>query len=242
MLKLLKKIHFYYLTFCILFFFVLFAPLYYFGTRNPKFYGLLNKFRSLNSLITTALAGIFFNFKYQEKLIPNQTYIYCANHTSNLDIMIFCLLAKGRFHFMGKEELMKNPVLGMFFRSIDIPVARESKISAFRAFKRAAENLENGMSLIIFPEGKIDDIYPPTLHEFKNGPFRLAIEKKIPILPISVINAWQIMWDDGTKHGTKPGICDVYIHKAIPTDNLTVNDADLLKEQVYQQINSKLIA
>ncbi|MES2419641.1 MAG: lysophospholipid acyltransferase family protein [Bacteroidota bacterium] len=200
----------------------------------------MNRLRAINAFLCTAIAGVFFSFKFEKQLDKNQPYIYCANHTSNLDIVLFCLLAKGRFHFMGKEELMKNPVLGMFFRTIDIAVSRESKISAFKAFKKAGENLENGMSLIIFPEGKIDDLYPPILHEFKNGPFRLAIEKNIPIVPVSSINVWKIMWDDGFKHGTKPGIGEIYIHEPISTHILGVESADLLKEEVFTKINSKL--
>ena len=182
----------------------------------------------------------FFKFKFEKPLDPQQTYIYCANHTSNLDIVLFCLLAKGRFHFMGKEELMKNPILGMFFRTIDIAVSRESKISAFRAFKKAGENLERGMSLIIFPEGKIDELYPPVLQEFKNGPFRLAIEKNISIVPVSSINVWELMWDDGSRYGTRPGIGDIYIHEPIATRILGVESAEELKEEVFKKINSKL--
>ncbi|MFD0941460.1 lysophospholipid acyltransferase family protein [Pedobacter boryungensis] len=185
--------------------------------------------------------GIFFNFNFENKLERNQTYIYCANHTSNLDIIILCLLAKGQYHFMGKEELAKNPVLGIFFKTIDIPVFRESKISAFRAFKKAGENLENGMSLIIFPEGRIDDAYPPVLQEFKNGPFRLAIEKNIPIVPVSIINIWKLMWDDGMKYGTRPGIGNIYVHEPILTTIMGIESADVLKEEVFKKINSKLL-
>lgn len=142
---------------------------------------------------------------------------------------------------MGKEELTKNPVLGLFFRTIDIAVSRESKISAFRAFKKAGENLEKGMSLIIFPEGKIDDQYPPILHEFKNGPFRLAIEKNIPIVPVSIINIWHLVWDNGFTHGTRPGIGDIYVHEPILTSILAEESADFLKEEVFNKINSKLL-
>ncbi len=142
---------------------------------------------------------------------------------------------------MGKEELMKNPVLGIFFRTIDVAVSRDSKISAFRAFKRVGENLEKGMSLIIFPEGRIDDAYPPVLQEFKNGPFRLAIEKNIPIVPVSIINAWQLMWDNGTKFGTRPGIGDIYVHEPILTSSLAEESADALKDEVFKKINSKLL-
>jgi len=142
---------------------------------------------------------------------------------------------------MGKDELLNNPVLGIFFKTIDISVNRDSKISAFRAFKKAGENLEKGMSLIIFPEGKIDDHYPPKLGEFKNGPFRLAIDKNIPLVPVSIANVWKINWDDGAKYGSKPGICDIYVHKPINTAALADIDSDLLKEKVFQLIDSKLV-
>ena len=239
-MKLLKRIHYFYFIFWIILLFVLFSPLYFIFTKNVRYYGILNRCRALNSFLCTAISGVFFKFKFEKPLDPQQTYIYCANHTSNLDIVLFCLLAKGRFHFMGKEELMKNPILGMFFRTIDIAVSRESKISAFRAFKKAGENLEKGMSLIIFPEGKIDELYPPVLQEFKNGPFRLAIEKNIPIVPVSSINVWKLMWDDGFRYGTMPGIGHIYIHEPISTRILGVECAEELKEEVFKKINSKL--
>lgn len=154
--------------------------------------------------------------------------------------MIFCIMGHGKFHFMGKDELLNNPVLSIFFKTIDISVNRDSKISAFRAFKKAGENLEKGMSLVIFPEGKIDDHYPPKLAEFKNGPFRLAIDKNIPLVPVSIIDVWKINWDDGSKYGSKPGICDIYVHKPISTSTLADVDADVLKEKVYRLIDSKL--
>lgn len=240
MIKLLRKLHFSYCCFSILFFFVLFWPFYYLGTRNEKYYGLVNRLRAIHSFCSALCVGIVFSFEFEEPLEKSQTYIYCANHTSNLDIIIFCLLAKGRFHFMGKEELKRNPVLGVFFRTIDIAVSRESKISSFRAFKKAGENLEKGMSLIIFPEGRIDDAYPPVLQEFKNGPFRLAIEKHVPIVPVSITNIWKLMWDDGVKYGTRPGVGKIYVHRPVKTTDLSVDGADELKELIFEKINSKL--
>ncbi|MCZ4243943.1 lysophospholipid acyltransferase family protein [Pedobacter punctiformis] len=241
MIKFLKQIHRLWFLFWILFFFLLFYPVYFLTSRSPKYYGILNFFRKANSFFPGFFSGVFFSYHFEEKLEAKQTYIYCANHSSNLDIMVLCILAKGKYHFMGKDELLNNPVLSIFFRTIDISVKRESKISAFRAFKKAGENLEKGMSLIIFPEGKIDDHYPPKLGEFKNGPFRLAIDKNIPLVPVSIANIWQISWDDGAKYGSKPGICDIYIHKPINTEGLTADDSDLLKEQVYKLIDRKLI-
>ena len=242
MIKLLRHLHRVYALFIILFFFFLFYPFYYFFARSESTYTTLNKCRQLNVRLICVFTGIAFRFTFEEALDSHQTYIYCANHCSNLDIMIMCLLGKGRFHFMGKEELLSNPVLKIFFKTIDIPVNRESKMSAFRAFKRAGDNLENGMSLIIFPEGRIDaDNYPPKLLPFKNGPFRLAIDKNIPIVAVSITNAWKYMWDDGGKFGTSPGICDIYVHKPIFTDQLGSESADVLKDDVYRLIANKMI-
>ncbi len=196
----------------------------------------------MNSICCSLFTGIFFRLTYEAPLAKEITYIYCANHSSNLDIMVFCMLAKGNFHFMGKEELLKNPVLKLFFKTIDIPVNRNHRISAYRAFKKAAHNLEEGRSLIIFPEGGIDSHnYPPKLQPFKNGPFRLAIDKNISVVPVTLCNVWKKMWDDGNKYGSSPGICDIYIHKPISTKELSLEHTDKLKEEVFNIINSKLV-
>jgi len=240
--NLLRRIHHIYAVLVILISSALIWPVYYTSSRNPKYYHILNKVRRFHSKFCCFCLGLRLRFEVAHPLKRGQTYIYCANHTSNLDIMIMCIIAKGRFHFLGKDELLNNPVLKLFFKTIDVPVNRDSKISAFRAFKRVGENLDSGMSLIIFPEGKIDeDQYPPKLIPFKNGPFRLAIEKNIPIVPVSLINIWKRMWDDGSRYGTTPGICDIYIHKPVSTKELNIEEADVLKDHVFDIINSKLI-
>jgi 1-acyl-sn-glycerol-3-phosphate acyltransferase len=241
MIRLLKQVHYFYFLFIILFFFIIFYPFYYAVAKRPAWYGFLNQLRALNSLICSVFTGIFFRFTYEEKPDSRRHYIYCGNHTSNLDIMIFCLLAKGRFSFMGKDELLKNPVLKIFFNTIDIPVNRDSKMSSFRAFKRAGDHLRQGMSLIIFPEGGIAMEYPPVMANFKNGPFRLAIETNTPIVPVSVTDAWKKLWDDGARYGSRPGICDIYVHRPIFTENMTVDSADELKDTIFDLINSKVL-
>lgn len=242
MIRSLKQVHRVYGIFIIATFSLLFYPFYYLAAQKPKTYGLLNRLRKLKSRLCALFIGLAPRFTFEEALDKDQTYIYCANHTSNFDIMLLCILAKGRFHFMGKDELLKNPILGIFFKTIDIPVNRDSKMSAFRAFKKAGDNLENGMSLIIFPEGKIADThYPPKLIPFKNGPFRLAIEKGIPIVAVSLSNIWKRMWDDGQKYGSTPGICNIYVHKPVLTADLTINDSDELKDRIFELINTKLV-
>lgn len=192
------------------------------------------------ALIGSNISGLFFRFHYLEQVDWSQAFIVCANHTSNLDINILTVLIKGNFAFMGKEELKHKPITSLFFKTIDIPINRDQKISSYRGFKKAGEYLDKGMSVVMFPEGLIDEHYPPRLSEFKNGPFRLAIEKKIPILPITVCNAWQLMWDDGSKMGSKPGIVDIIVHPVIAVDAMPLEDAEALKLRVFSVINKEL--
>lgn len=220
----------------------LFWPFFWFFSRKPSRYASMNALRRFWGATSSALVGFFYKFEYDEPIDWSKTYIVCPNHTSNLDITAMCILVKNNCSFMGKEELAKGLVTRLFFRSVDIPVNRDSKMSSFRAFKKASDRLKAGSTMIIFPEGKISDDYPPQLHEFKNGPFRLAIEHKVPIIPVSSSNTWKMLWDDGTKYGTRPGVCKFHVHQPIDTSNLTVDDADLLKDQVYAIINKDLNA
>ena len=66
----------------------------------------------------------------------------------------------------------------------------------------------------------------------------MAIDLKIPIIPVSSSNTWKMLWDDGTKYGTRPGICRFYVHKPIDTTHLT--DADALRDEVYEMIAKKI--
>jgi len=141
---------------------------------------------------------------------------------------------------MGKQELVDGLVTGLFFRTVDIPVNRESKIASFRAFKMAMDRLAKGITVIVFPEATIPDHYPPELHSFKNGPFRMAIELKVPIIPVTSLNTWKVMWDNGELYGSNPGVCDIFVHKPIETVHLTIDDADALRDQVREIISKKL--
>ncbi|RKR83888.1 1-acyl-sn-glycerol-3-phosphate acyltransferase [Mucilaginibacter gracilis] len=242
MIRFFRRLHNYYYIFTALLTLALFYPLLWFYSRKQSRYPTLNKLRRVCCYISSTASGIFFNVTEQEPVDWSRTYIVCPNHTSNLDILAMCIAVKGNYHFMSKAELANTPFFKIFAKTVDIPVNRESKISSFKAFKKAAENLKQGQTLIIFPEGKIGDEYPPILEEFKSGPFRLAIELKIPILPITSLNTWHILHDSGFKRGSRPGICDIFIHKSIETAHLTINDADLLKDEVYNLINQKFMS
>jgi len=240
MKRFLRRTHLYFYHFIVGIFLVLLYPFLYFFSRKPERYKQLNKWRRFYSAISSVTAGFFFRYHVEEPIDWSRHYIICANHTSNLDIPSVSYLVKGNFAFMGKDDLLDNPVTGLFFKTVDIPLNRDSKMSAFRAFKRAGEYLKSGLSLVIFPEGGIADAYPPKLADFKNGPFRLAIEHQVPIIPVSIPDSYQKMWDDGAQYGSRPGISDIYVHAPVYTEMLRLEDTDALRSRIYHIINSKL--
>jgi 1-acyl-sn-glycerol-3-phosphate acyltransferase len=236
----LKRIHTYFYRYSVAFFFLLVWPILHYLSRKPERYKYINGYRRFIIKCSTFVSGIFFRIKYESRVDWKRTYIIIGNHTSNLDVSSVCIAAKDNHCFIGKEELLSNLVLGFFFRTIDITVNRESKISSFRAFKTAAERLKNGISVVIFPEATIPLDYPPQLGSFKNGAFRLAIELKIPILPITSPDTWKVLWNTGSQYGSRPGICNIFVHKPIETAHLTLDDADALRDEVYELIKQKL--
>lgn len=236
-LRLLRKTHRCLYLASVLFFFSCSYPLLYVLARNPERNSRrIARFRRIIGWLSSTSVGIRYRFKYETTIDWSTPCIICANHTSNLDITAMVLLCPTDFSFMGKSELLDNPITGLFFRTIDIPVNRESNLSAFKAFKRADNNLRNGRSMAIFPEGLIGEEFPPQLYDFKNGPFKLAIETKVPIVPVVIHNAWKIFWDDAKRLGSRPGTVQIDVLAPIGTAHLQLEHADQLRDDVHALI------
>ncbi|WP_262246086.1 lysophospholipid acyltransferase family protein [Parapedobacter soli] len=209
----------------------------YVWAKNPGRHSRqIARCRRIIGRLSSVCVGIRYRFSYEKPIDWSTPCIICANHTSNLDITAMVLLCPTDFSFIGKIELLNNPVTGMFFRTIDIPLNRKSNISAFRAFKRAGGELQKGRSVVIFPEGHIGEEFPPHLYDFKNGPFKLAIERKVPIVPVVIHNAWKIFWDDAKRFGSRPGTVLVDVFAPIDTTGHRPEDADQLRDEVHALI------
>lgn len=219
--------------------FLLLYPLFWLTLRKEAHYKYANRLRRVwaHSLFILTFIGI--DIEFEEALDPSQQYIICPNHSSVIDIPLAALCLKGfNFSFMAKEQLARIPVFNIFFGTVDISVKRESKLDSFRAFKRALQLIDGGYSLVIFPEGTTSKI-APQMGEFKNGPFRIAIEKQIPVVPVTFLDNWHIFPYDGTML-CKPGSARAIVHTPIETKGMTVNDVERLKWEVQQVLEQTL--
>ncbi len=185
------------------------------------------------------LCGVTMSRSFQSKIPSDQPFVYCPNHFSYLDIPVMAATTPGFFAFVGKKSLEKIPLFGYMFKKLHIPLDRDSRKSAYSTAQRAKEAIDQHRSIVIFPEGKIDYKAQPGLLPFKDGPFRIAIEKQIPIVPVTIPFNWIILPDDG-KYFINPGVIEVIFHEPIPTTGLSMEDLPVLRQQTHAVIYNTL--
>jgi 1-acyl-sn-glycerol-3-phosphate acyltransferase len=143
------------------------------------------------------------------------------------------------FMFTGKESLTKAPGLGYIFKKFHITVNRFSMEGRKSALDKYYQALDQGKSLVVYPEGGIYAKNPPQMAEFRHGAFTAAITKKIPIVPVTIPYNWMIMPDDG-KFLMRRRTIEVIFHEPIKTEHLSIKDIEPLKRTVYKIIQEEL--
>ena len=184
---------------------------------------------------------IFPKVEWEEKLDKKKCFIFCPNHVSTLDIPFVLAVLPIPLQFMGKAELSKIPLFGWFYKRNSVIVDRSKIKDAYSAFLKAGEKLDKGQSMCIFPEGGIpkETIF---LKKFKNGPFRLSIEKKVAIVPITMPDNKKIFPQEYFKG--RPGIVRIKIHKPIKVEknkspeDLNTNVYNIIFEQLKNYENN----
>jgi len=182
---------------------------------------------------------VFLPYKVECKtsLSKNQQYIFCSNHFSYFDIVAMGLNPFNTI-FVGKTSLNRIPLFGWMYSKLHITVNRKKLRSKYSSYLKSKNAIDEGKSLAIFPEGGIVCDIPPKLMSFKDGAFRLAIEKKIPIVPVSIKNTWKIM--PPNKFLLHCGKVHLIIHEKIDTNQLKEEDVEALKQKTFQIIEGGL--
>lgn len=175
--------------------------------------------------------------KKEAILEKGKSYMLIANHTSMIDIMLMLYVIKNPFVFVGKSELAKIPVFGFFYKRTCILVDRKNFKSRMAVYQSANEKLSKGYSVCIFPEGGVPDDERIVLDDFKDGAFRLAIDHKIPIVPMTFHDCKKRL-PYSFKGG--PGKLRVVVHPIIPTQILEPEDRRTLKYEVRDIILNEL--
>jgi 1-acyl-sn-glycerol-3-phosphate acyltransferase len=145
--------------------------------------------------------------------IPGRPCIFMANHVSNLDPPILLPLLPFRTAFFIKRSLLKIPVVGYGMRLAGfIPVDRDGRLESARESVHAANQvLASGVNISTFPEGTRSR--SGKLLPFKKGPFYLAMESGVPVVPISLWGSENMMSKGSLR--IKPGTAHLTFHPAV---------------------------
>jgi 1-acyl-sn-glycerol-3-phosphate acyltransferase len=146
------------------------------------------------------------NIRIEKKgILKEGQYIYVANHTSYLDVLVaFRLLKNSRnFYFLGRADLCRIPVFGFFYKQVVIPLDRDSLQNRIDNLQKLNEKLNKGCSIFIFPEATFNSS-KNVLLPFKKGAFKLSFDNKIDILPIVLFDGKKRM-NSNYKFSLTPG-------------------------------------
>ncbi|MDH4107351.1 MAG: HAD-IB family hydrolase [Gammaproteobacteria bacterium] len=161
---------------------------------------ILNQSRrdAVNLAVTTwgefgsALAGIRIKIRGENYLWERRPAVFLFNHQSAIDVLIIAKLLRRDFTAIAKQEIATNPLVGPVFRVADtVFVDRKNHEKALEALKPVVRTLKQGLSVAIAPEGTRS--HGDRLGHFKKGPFHVAMQAKVPIVPIVIHNATDVL-------------------------------------------------
>lgn len=216
----------------VVFFIPLLIPIFF--PSQFKLIGVFNRWwaRSLFFLI-----GVPWKVEYKSKLDPSKQYVFAPNHFSFIDIPTMGL-NKHNTIFVGKSEMETVPVFGWMYKNLHITVDRKKLKSMYSSLVKSLKALDEGKSLTIFIEGGIYTDQPPKMARLKDGAFRAAIEKQIPIVPVSIPHNWILLPVEPMLLNWKP--VKIIFHQPIEVKGMTLEDMGSLKDKVYTIIDTEL--
>jgi 1-acyl-sn-glycerol-3-phosphate acyltransferase len=181
------------------------------------------------------LAGVKVRTVGLDKIDSARNYIFMSNHISNLDPPVTLPLIPRRTSVMVKKELFKVPILGQIMRIGSlVPVDRRNRDAGITAVRDAVKAIEQGLNMTIYVEGKRS--FDGKLLPFKKGPFYLAEECKVPIVPVTISGTEEVM--PKARFAIRPGLVTVQFHD--PIEPRDFGDRDCLIAKVRAAINSGL--
>jgi 1-acyl-sn-glycerol-3-phosphate acyltransferase len=181
------------------------------------------------------LAGLSVDVEGKDKIDPAGTYIFMCNHVSNLDPPVLLTRLPRRTSVLVKKELFQVPVLGRAMRLGDlVSVDRSNREAAVESMHEAEEVMKRGLNMTVFPEGTRSR--DGRLLPFKKGPFYLAMDSGVPVVPVTVLGSENLMMKGSLL--IRPGRVRLVFHAPISPAKFA--DKEDLIQAVRREIASAL--
>jgi 1-acyl-sn-glycerol-3-phosphate acyltransferase len=169
--------------------------------------------------------------------IPPEVCIFVANHTSNFDPPVVVCSIPRRVALLGKKEVFRVPILGTVLKMAGfISVDRAHHEAAIASVDQALKHLNHGVSYLIYPEGTRSS--DGRLRPFKKGSFVMAIRAQVPIVPVSVVGAHNVLKKG--EFSVHPGSVAVIFHPPVAVAECTMAERGDLAVRVQSIVASGL--
>lgn len=222
------------------------------GVINIPILGIIGKFsqsakdKISHFMVTRTLklfvfiSGAEVEIRGFENIPKDQPVLFVGNHRSFFDIIISYSIHPPYMGFVAKKELKKIPLLAPWMHNMHcLFLDRSDPKEGIKMIQQGVENLKNGISMYIFPEGTRahrDD----EMKEFKAGSIKMAEKAKVPIIPVAINNTSAI-WEDQTPKIRKAHVIIEYC-EPIETANLDKEKKKTLCYDIQELIRGKVLA
>ena len=170
-----------------------------------------------------------------ENINSHTSYVFVANHQSMADVFLIYGWLPVIFKWLMKAELRKVPFIGSGCKAAGhIFVKRGNTAAAVQSLKEAERVLHDGICTVIFPEGTRSA--DGQVGRFKRGALQIALDLKLPIVPISLSGCYEVM----NKHEFFAHYHPVHMHIGKPIDISILAEEDV--QQAIEQLREAVIA
>lgn len=182
----------------------------------------------------TKTAGMKITVEGLEKIPKDRPVLFTPNHQSYADIpLLLHVLKDFDFGFLMRMQLNKFFAIEQISHIIKcVPINQENVREGIKALNKTAEQIKNGFSMLVFPEGKRG--FSNTPDEFKNGAFKIVQKTGVTVVPIYIHNVFKVL--EGNDFQITPTDIKVIILDPIETSDMKRDDVKQLHDRVYNLI------
>ncbi len=180
--------------------------------------------------------GIKINKKGLEN-VPDGPCLFVGNHQGLLDVPVIVSSLDRYVGFVAKKEMLKLKILTYWMKEMKcVFMDRQNVRAAVKTINEGVENLKNGYSMLIFPEGTRSR--GENLGEFKKGSMKLGIKAGVPIVPIAINGTYNVLEANGRK--IKAADVDLIICPPIYPNELSKEEQNNLSQTIKDIIQKEL--
>lgn len=176
---------------------------------------------------------------HNEDVLPAGGYLLLFNHASFFDIFALVKAVDG-LRFGAKAELFKIPVFAQAMTIAGtLPIARDNRQEVIRVYDEAKKRFAKGAKFALSPEGgRFHN--PEKLSPFKSGPFIFAISSGVPIVPVVIHGAYEVLPKGGFLFNTRKWKSTIHLRFLQPVETAAygVEKRHQLMVETYEKMNA----